>query len=127
MVMSEQTAVFDTNILIDYLNAVPEAKVALDTWGNKPAISIVTWMEVMVGAKRFGQEPQTRHFLNGFDVLPVNQAVAEQAVEIRKQYGMKLPDVIILASTHVSMRLLITRNTKDFQHVPGIIFPYTLE
>lgn len=29
--MTEQPAVFDTNILIDYLNTFPEAKVALET------------------------------------------------------------------------------------------------
>lgn len=80
----------------------------------------------MVVAKRFGKELQTRHFLNGFEILPVNQTVAEHAVALRQQYGMKLPDAIILASMQVNMRHLVTRNTKDFKDVPGVILPYSL-
>ena len=42
-------ALFDTNILIDYLNAVPQARSELQRYTEK-AISIITWMEVMAGA-----------------------------------------------------------------------------
>ena len=42
-------ALFDTNILVDYLNAVPEARTELQRYTEK-AVSIITWMEVMVGA-----------------------------------------------------------------------------
>ena len=42
-------ALFDTSILIDYLNAVPESRTELQRYTDK-AISIITWMEVMVGA-----------------------------------------------------------------------------
>ena len=43
-------ALFDTNILVDYLNAVPEARTELQRYTER-AISIITWMEVMVGAE----------------------------------------------------------------------------
>ncbi|WMY74657.1 type II toxin-antitoxin system VapC family toxin [Buttiauxella selenatireducens] len=122
--MVESSAIFDTNILIDYLNGVPEAKVALTAYGFKPAISVITWIEVMVGAKRFGHEQQTKQFLSGFDVLPVNQAVSEQAVETRQEYGMKLPDAIILATATVNLKRLISRNSKDFKNIPGVVMPY---
>jgi predicted nucleic acid-binding protein len=42
-------ALFDTNILIDYLNAIPEARDELDRYGRR-AISIITWMEALIGA-----------------------------------------------------------------------------
>ena len=42
-------ALFDTNILVDYLNAVPKARTELQRYPEK-AISIISWMEVMVGA-----------------------------------------------------------------------------
>ena len=42
-------ALFDTDILVDYLNAVPKARIELRRYGEK-AVSIITWMEVMVGA-----------------------------------------------------------------------------
>lgn len=44
-------ALFDTNILIDYLNGIAAAKKELDLYESR-AISIVTWMEVMSGAIR---------------------------------------------------------------------------
>lgn len=121
-----QSAVFDTNILIDYLKGIPQARATIESYGNSPSISIVTWMEVMVGAKHNDQEQQTRYFLSGFEILPVNQTVAEHSVALRQQYGMKLPDAIILASTHISARKLITRNSKDFKDLPGVILPYSL-
>jgi predicted nucleic acid-binding protein len=35
-------ALFDTNILVDYLNAVPEARKELQRYTEK-AVSIITW------------------------------------------------------------------------------------
>ena len=121
-----QSAVFDTNILIDYLKGRHEAQATIESYGSKPSISVVTWMEVMVGAKHHAQEQQTRHFLSQFDVLQIDSAVSEKAVEARRQYGIKLPDAIILATTQVNSKTLVTRNTKDFQNVPGVIVPYSL-
>ncbi len=40
----------DTNILIDLMNGVPEAKAELGYFSDF-AISSITWMEVMVGCK----------------------------------------------------------------------------
>ena len=42
--------IFDTNILIDYLNGTPQAKAELTLYTDK-AISIVTWMEIQVGTE----------------------------------------------------------------------------
>jgi len=64
-------ALFDTNILIDYLNAVPEARTELQRYAEK-AVSIITWMEVMVGANH-DLEAGTRSFLSGFDIVAVDE------------------------------------------------------
>lgn len=42
-------ALFETNILIDYLNGIPQAMEELGLYDER-AISIVAWMEV-IGAK----------------------------------------------------------------------------
>ena len=52
--------------------------------------------------------------------------VAELAVAIRAQRGIKLPDAIIEATAQVENRLLLTRNVKDFNKTPGVIFPYVV-
>ncbi|HEY7872826.1 MAG TPA: type II toxin-antitoxin system VapC family toxin [Rudaea sp.] len=116
-------ALFDTNILIDYLNAVPAAKSELDRYRDK-AISIVTWMEVMIGAT-IHLEDATRGFLAGFTRIELDEAVAARAVQLRKMHKMKLPDAIVWASAQENAMLLVTRNTKDFpRHDPGVRIPY---
>jgi predicted nucleic acid-binding protein len=119
-----KAALFDTCILIDYLNGVDAATDTLAEYGSDPAVSVITWMEVMVGAKRLNQETLTRRFLEQFKCLSVSEAIAEQAILIRSQHGVKLPDAIIGATAQVENRLLITRNVKDFKSVPGVIYPY---
>jgi predicted nucleic acid-binding protein len=118
-------ALFDTNILVDYLNAVPQARAELERYKEK-AISIITWMEVMVGAKRH-LEPTTRSFLNGYEVVAVDKQVAERAVTLRRDHRIKLPDAVIWATAQAHAMLLVTRNTKDFPDGdPGIRAPYRL-
>lgn len=124
--MEKQSSVFDTNVLIDFLSGRPEAQEMMEKYNVGRSISVVTWMEVLVGVRDSRQEAQTRQFLSHFDVLPVTQSVSERAVELRRQYKMKLPDAIILASTHVAQKTLLTRNTKDFKDIPGVIVPYSL-
>ena len=116
---------FDTNILIDYLNAVPPARAELARFDSR-AISIVTWMEVMIGAPPELEEA-TRQFLSSYEIIALDNKVATVAVEIRREHRIKLPDAIIWASAKVTGRLLITRNSKDFPAKdPGIRVPYKL-
>jgi hypothetical protein len=116
-------ALFDTNILIDYLQSNRSAKAEFDRYSER-AISVVTWMEVMVGAKGDLQAP-TRAFLNAFRRIPIDDDVAERAVDLRRQHKMKLPDAIIWASAQEHAMLLVTRNTRDYPaDDPGIRIPY---
>jgi predicted nucleic acid-binding protein len=118
-------ALFDTNILIDFLNAVPQAREELARYEDK-AISIITWMEVMIGA-RDDVEARTRAFLDTFVVIAIQNDIAERAGALRREHRIKLPDAVIWASADIHSMLLVTRNTKDFaQDAPGIRVPYTL-
>ena len=118
-------ALFDTNILVDYLNAVPQARNELRRYTEK-AVSIITWMEVMVGAA--GEvEAATRSFLDTFDVIALDEKVAERAVSLRNSHQIKLPDAIIWATAQAHAMLLVTRNTRDFpSRDPGVRTPYRL-
>ncbi|EKY3196592.1 type II toxin-antitoxin system VapC family toxin [Cronobacter turicensis] len=119
-------AVFDTNILIDLFRGHEKARQTLARFPEKRAISLITWIEVMVGARNYHQEARTREVLGAFTVLPVSLSVAECSVEIRQQCGMKLPDAIILATAQVHSRTLLTRNSKDFGGIAGAEIPYVL-
>jgi predicted nucleic acid-binding protein len=119
------TPLFDTNILIDFLNRVPEARKELALYERR-AISIIAWMEVMTGVDA-ESEDRTRRFLSNFDVMPIDESVAELAVTIRRHRKLKLPDAIIQATASVNSMLLVTRNEKDFSFdMPGVRIPYRL-
>lgn len=103
---------FDTNILVDYLNGVVEAAEELDRHSAR-SISIITKMEVLVGV-RPNTGTATKAFLSSFDILPITDQIAERAVDIRRAFRIKLPDAIIAATADVHNLVLITCNTRDF-------------
>jgi hypothetical protein len=118
-------ALFDTCILIDYLRGKSEAREEIHRYDHG-AISIVTWMEVMIGADT-DVERDTRAFLEGFERIDVDNGVAERAVEVGKQRRIKLPDAIIQATAETGDMLLVTRNTKDFTaDLPFVRIPYEI-
>jgi len=119
-------ALFDTNILIDYLNGIEASRDELAHYDNL-MISSITWMEVMVGATDAQEEIKLRAFLRRFAVLEVDAEVAERAVALRRQYRMRLPDAIIWATALCASALLVSRNTRDFpaDH-PSVRVPYTI-
>lgn len=123
--MGRRNVLFDTNILIDYLSGIPQARLEMERYSQR-AISIITWMEVMAGSTQ-EDEKQIRGFLLTFSILPVIAEIAERAFVLWRQQKIKLPDAIIQATAQVEDRLLITRNTRDFPgHDPDIRIPYKL-
>ncbi|CAB5279915.1 MULTISPECIES: type II toxin-antitoxin system VapC family toxin [Burkholderia] len=118
-------ALFDTNILIDYLSGVESARLELGRYDHR-AISTITWMEVLVGTTADDEGP-IRAWLSSFDVIPLDSTVADRAVTIRKERRIRLPDAIVWASAQVNGLLLVSRNTKDFPSTePGIRVPYQI-
>jgi hypothetical protein len=86
-------AVFDTNIVIDALNGLPEADNEYARY-ERVQIGRITWMEVLVGAQ--DDDVQLRDFLEThFEIIPLDLAVAETAVRLRRAHHMRLPDAII--------------------------------
>ena len=118
-------AVFDTNIVIDALNGVAEADDEYSRY-ERVLISRVTWMEVLIGAE--GDDTELRDFLEShFEIIPLDLAVSETAVQLRREHRLRLPDAIIWATARVNDAVLVTRNTKDFKpEWDGIHLPYTL-
>ena len=113
---------FDTNILIDSLNGIAAARSALERSRN-PAISIISWIEVLVGATE--NDEIVEGLLRNFEVIHISDEIGRRAARIRRERRMKLPDAIILATASVGGRTLVTRNTRDFPAGErGIRVPY---
>lgn len=116
-------ALFDTNILIDFLHGLPATKAVLARYEHK-VISLITVMEVLVGTTP-NDEAAITAWLQTFDIIAPDMTIAQHAVTIRRQQKLKLPDAIILATAQTHALTLITRNTKDFpSDEVGIDVPY---
>lgn len=117
-------AVFDTNILIDYLNGFAEARTEFSRYRER-CISVVTWIEVMVGAAR-EEEGAVGRFLNNFRVVILGPEVAALGVALRQEQRLKLPDAVIYATARFEACVLVTRNTKFSPDLPDVHIPYRL-
>ena len=119
-------AVFDTNVLVDYLNGIEKARAEIGRH-REIALSVISWVEVLVGAQDEVEEAVIRGFLGGFEMIDVDPATAAEAVRLRRAHRIRLPDAIIWASARSRGALLVTRNTKDFpRDDPGVRVPYSL-
>jgi hypothetical protein len=124
--MGAMKALFDTSILIDYLNGIAEAQTELERYHQR-SISLVTWMEVLVGSRDAEDDRILRRFLGAFELAPIDLEVSERSVALRRTHGMRLPDAIIWASAQRQNALLVTRNTRDFPaDAPGVRIPYRI-
>lgn len=118
--------VFDTNILIDYLRGIEEARKEILSFDIK-CISIISYIETLVGVNDPALADGVKKFLSSFQIVNVDQYIADLAISARKKYKLKIPDAIILATAQRSGAILVTRNTKDFiMDIPIIRVPYIL-
>src|SRR3989304_2210951 len=98
-------AVFDTNVVIDALNGLPAADAESGRY-ERVLISRITWMEVLVGAQ--DDDVQLRDFLEThFETIPLDLAVAETAVRLRRAHHMGLPDAIIWSTAQTNNAVLV--------------------
>lgn len=122
---------FDSNIIIDYLNGIGEARDELTYW-DEPAISVVSWMEVRANIKPDEEDRFELLFSDGdFEIIRIDDAIMTAAARIRTEGIRKGPkialmDAIIKATAQVYNLTVITRNTKDFKG-PNVRVPYEIE
>jgi len=117
-------ALIDSDVLLDFLDGYPAAATEIARY-RECCVSIISWMELLAGARTRADEDVRREFLAHFRVVPLTPEVAEEATALRRKYRLKLPDAIIWASAITENSLLVSRNTKDFPaNQPGVYFPY---
>lgn len=118
---------FDSNIVIDFLNGYVDATKELRS-ADVRMMSIMTWIEVLAGTRSPNEERIARALMgNNFKIWPVDAAIAERALLLRRDRRLKLIDATIHATALEAGVQLSTRNTKDFSEAdPTIRVPYRL-
>lgn len=60
-------------------------------------------------------------FVNTSTLLELNPKITDRTIVLRKQFAIKLPDAIIAATAMENNLTILTRNTKDFKKVFGLV------
>ncbi|MGF1676574.1 MAG: type II toxin-antitoxin system VapC family toxin [Rivularia sp. (in: cyanobacteria)] len=121
---------FDSNILIYHLRGSLNQRgsdLILEGLTGEGAYSIISKIELLGFNQTPAEEQQARLFLSGLQELELTSDIAEQTIQLRKNYKIKLPDAAIAATALIHQLTLITRNTSDFLRIAGlnIINPLT--
>ena len=84
-------------------------------------ISVITRIEVL-GWKGYNDMTlqQMGLLLSKLHEIPLTEAVVQDTIRIRKQFGLKLPDAVIAASAVVQGIALLTGNVDDFKRVADL-------
>ncbi|MBI4691135.1 MAG: type II toxin-antitoxin system VapC family toxin [Nitrospirae bacterium] len=117
-----QTVLIDTDIAIDYLRGIPDARnLIYPLWDNNAAyLSILSVYELYAGIKD-NEEEDTENFIQACNVEPVTTEIAKKAGELYRKFrgqGITLTslDCLINASAIIRGHKIATRN-KD--HYPN--------
>ena len=113
----------DSNIVIDYLmGKLPQdGKNFMDGVINDvPLVSIITKIEVLGFNSPIPVFQMLSEFFDDSIVLGLTDEIADQAIELRKNSKIKLPDAIIAASAIANNFDLLSRNVDDFKNVSGL-------
>ncbi len=118
----QNTACFDSCIIIDFLNDRPEAARLL-TEVRWRLISVLVRTEVLAGAVTDQERREAMALLANFQVVDVDTAIADDAARLRQQHRLKTPDAIIAATAAARGLPLFTRDA-GLAAVPGAQLAY---
>lgn len=108
----------DTNILIYFITGSASDEVLMNIKKiliSSFFISIISRIEVLGWSKHTEESYRlTNELLKFSTIIPVDEAVANQAIHIRQQTNIKLPDAVIAATALNLSANLVTRNYRDF-------------
>jgi predicted nucleic acid-binding protein len=109
-------ALFDSNVVI-YLSKRELPLSFIDQF-DEINISVITYMEILGYAfSNSEEEIFIKDLLSNFNILHIDQKIADIVVDIRKKKRIKLPDAIISATAISKDLQLVTRNISDFENI----------
>lgn len=122
----------DSDVIIDFLKQKdPGFSLVSSIIEEKLYISIVTWVEILYGIKKAKLVPKRSTELSNFlqdlniEIIPVNQEVGTFFVDLKvnlENKGERLADfdLLVASTTKVYKLILVTRNVKHFNRIPGV-------
>lgn len=105
----------DTDVFIDHLRGSRRLQPGRR---NRACYSVITRCELLAG--RTADDRVVTTLLAPFTEIVVDRAVADRAGHLRRHVSIRTPDALLAATALEHRLVLVTRNRKDFEGVPGL-------
>lgn len=114
----------DTDVLIDVAKGRERAADYLNTLDAPWSLSVITAMELLVGARDKKDIDKIDQLIATFSTVPLSSVIGTTAYELLKRFaksdGLRVFDAIIAATAIKDGRILVTRNQKHFRMIPDL-------
>lgn len=120
--MALNRVIIDTDIIIDHLRGIENAKEYLKKIENGKiigAISVITEAELAAGESMNDilVQIKVKRLLNIFEKVQVTSEIALRAGELKRKYRCRLMDALIAATSLELNSRLVTRNIKHYDKI----------
>ncbi len=114
----------DSDVLIDISRGKQAAREYVDALAEGWAISQVSALELVVGARDKRDLADIDAFLSGYVIVPLRDSIGRRAYELLKLYakphGLHVFDSLVAATAMEEGLTLVTRNRKHFGAIEGL-------
>jgi predicted nucleic acid-binding protein len=114
----------DTDVLIDVSRNNQQAIVFLDELNDSWSISIITALELIVGARNKREVNQIDQLLSEYSALPLTTEIGNSSYDLLKQFakshGLRVFDSLIAATAIEGNLTLLSKNKKHFQMISDL-------
>ncbi len=128
----ETAYILDTNAVIYLLKGgLPAPTVAFMQRAMTPVVCFSAISKIELLGFRFpdpAEQLRMETFVRRSLLLPVDDAVVDQTILLRRLHRIKLPDLLIAATALVHGLTLVTNNSSDFTRIAGltVVNPFAL-
>ena len=114
----------DTDVLIDVSRNNEAAIDFLDQAGDSWSMSIITALELIVGARNKKEVTQIDQLVAVYSAIPLTTEIGNSAYGLLRQFakshGLRVFDSLIAASAIEEDLTLVTKNKKHFQMISNL-------
>ena len=115
--------IFDSNVIIYLSKEIISIDEIIHNDENV-GISVITYMEVLgYNFKNKDQENFVRNLLDCFEIIYIDQEIADNVIFLRKKYKIKLPDAII-CSTAITQEAILVTNDNELKIINELNMKY---